>query len=183
MVNSLYNPHMADGVSLPTRVQVVDSHTAGEPTRVVIAGGPPLSDDGLQSRVEILRSRYDSFRKAVLYEPRGSEVIVGALLCAPHDPTAAAGVIFFNDVSYLGMCGHGTIGLVTTLAHIGRIKPGKHKIELNGQLVATFKQKFRFFTKEAVLDLSPGGDKLDPRFAVACALLALMKESAREEQK
>ena len=106
-----------------------DSHTAGEPTRVVIAGGPPLADDSLQSRVEMLRSRYDSFRRAVLYEPRGSEVIVGALLCTPHDPTAAAGVIFFNDVSYLGMCGHGSIGLIATLAHLGRLAPGTHRIE------------------------------------------------------
>ena len=129
MVNPLYNPHMADGVSLPTRVQVVDSHTAGEPTRVVIAGGPPLAEESLQSRVETLRSRYDSFRRAVLYEPRGSEVIVGALLCAPQDPAAAAGVIFFNDVSYLGMCGHGSIGLIATLEHLGRLAPGIHRIE------------------------------------------------------
>ena len=59
--------------------------------------------------------------------------------------------------------------------------PGRHKIELNGQLVATLKQNFRFFIKEVVLDLSPGGDKLDHRFAIGCALLALMSESAREE--
>ena len=77
------------------------------------------------------------------------------------------------------------IGLVeeTGLAILRRfIKflPGSHRIELHGQLVATLKQKFRFFIKEEMLDLSPGGDRLDHRFAVACALLALMKESARE---
>lgn len=112
-----------------SRIQVVDSHTGGEPTRVVIAGAPPLGEGSLQERLNLLRDEYDSFRAGVVSEPRGSEVIVGALLCKPVNPEAAAGVIFFNDVGYLGMCGHGTIGLVTTLAHLGRIKPGKHAIE------------------------------------------------------
>jgi 4-hydroxyproline epimerase len=124
---------MADGASLPARVpirvQVIDSHTAGESTRVVIAGGPPLGDGSLQSRLETFRSLHDSFRRAVLFEPRGSEVLVGALLCTPHDPAAAAGVIFFNDVGYLGMCGHGSIGLIATLAYLGRLAPGVHRIE------------------------------------------------------
>lgn len=111
------------------RVQVIDSHTAGEPTRVVIAGGPELGSGDLQSRLALLRTAHDGFRKGVVFEPRGSEVVVGALLCEPVNPASAAGVIFFNDVGYLGMCGHGTIGLVTTLAHLGRIAPGKHSIE------------------------------------------------------
>lgn len=111
------------------RIQVIDSHTGGEPTRVVIAGGPDLGSGDLQSRLERLRTEDDEFRTGVIFEPRGSEVVVGALLCEPVDPSAAAGVIFFNDVGYLGMCGHGTIGLVTTLAHLGRIGPGKHSIE------------------------------------------------------
>lgn len=115
--------------SPPRHVQVVDSHTGGEPTRVVIAGAPPLGEGSLQDRLSVLRNEYDSFRASVLSEPRGSEVIVGALLCKPVNPEAAAGVVFFNDVGYLGMCGHGTIGVVTTLAHLGRIKPGKHAIE------------------------------------------------------
>lgn len=111
------------------RVQVIDSHTAGEPTRVVIAGGPELGAGDLQSRLALLRTEHDGFRKGVVFEPRGSEVVVGALLCEPVNPASAAGVIFFNDVGYLGMCGHGTIGLVTTLAHLGRITAGKHSIE------------------------------------------------------
>lgn len=110
-------------------VQVVDSHTGGEPTRVVIAGAPPLGEGSLQTRLNLLRDKYDSFRASVVSEPRGSEVIVGALLCKPVNPEAVAGVIFFNDVGYLGMCGHGTIGLITTLSHLGRIKPGNHVIE------------------------------------------------------
>lgn len=113
----------------PGSIQVVDSHTAGEPTRVVIAGGPALGEGTLASRLEIFRSQHDSFRTAVLAEPRGSDVFVGALLCTPQDPSATAGVIFFNDVGYLGMCGHGSIGLIATLAHLGRIAPGQHRIE------------------------------------------------------
>ncbi len=119
-------------VNLPSSskcLHVIDSHTAGEPTRVVIAGGPNLGTGDLQSRLQLLREREDSLRTKVIFEPRGSEVIVGALLCDPVDPTHTAGVIFFNDVGYLGMCGHGTIGLVTTLAYMGRIGPGEHAIE------------------------------------------------------
>jgi 4-hydroxyproline epimerase len=120
---------MVDGVVARGPVQIIDSHTAGEPTRVVIAGGPSLGNGNLQSQLEAFRSHHDSFRTAVLCEPRGSEVLVGALLCTPHNPTAAAGVIFFNDVGYLGMCGHGSIGLIATLAHLGRLTPGTHRIE------------------------------------------------------
>jgi 4-hydroxyproline epimerase len=76
-----------------------------------------------------MRSQHDGFRTAVLAEPRGSDVLVGALLCEPHDPAAAAGVIFFNDVGYLGMCGHGSIGVITTLSHLKRLAAGTHRIE------------------------------------------------------
>jgi 4-hydroxyproline epimerase len=110
-------------------VKAVDSHTAGEPTRVVIAGGPDLGSGDLQSKLHLLRAQYDWFRTATIAEPRGSDVVVGALLCEPSDPSAAAAVIFYNDVGYLGMCGHCTIGVVTTLAHLGRIGPGEHVIE------------------------------------------------------
>ncbi|PYV19538.1 MAG: 4-hydroxyproline epimerase [Acidobacteria bacterium] len=111
------------------RVKVVDSHTGGEPTRVVIDGGPELGNGSMAERLERLRSGHDRFRSAVVNEPRGSDVYVGALVCEPSDPSCAAGVIFFNNVGYLGMCGHGTIGLVATLAHMDRIRPGVHRIE------------------------------------------------------
>jgi 4-hydroxyproline epimerase len=111
------------------RIQVVDSHTGGESTRVVISGGPDLGSGPLAQRLARFRDQHDRFRSAVVNEPRGSDVIVGGLLCDPCDPTAAAGVIFFNNVGYLGMCGHGTIGLVITLAHLGRIDPGHHFVE------------------------------------------------------
>jgi len=110
-------------------VRVVDSHTGGEPTRVVVEGGPPLNGGSVAQMRDDFRRNHDRFRSALANEPRGSEVIVGALLVAPSDPVSAAGVIFFNNVGYLGMCGHGTIGVVTTLAHLGRLEPGRHRIE------------------------------------------------------
>jgi 4-hydroxyproline epimerase len=110
-------------------VRVIDSHTGGEPTRVVVSGGPDLPRLPLAELREILRREHDWLRSAVVNEPRGSDVLVGALVVEPVDPACAAGVVFFNNVGYLGMCGHGTIGLVVTLAHLGRIGPGRHAIE------------------------------------------------------
>ena len=107
----------------------MDSHTGGEPTRLVMSGGPELGSVALSARLERFRAEYDDFRSAVVDEPRGSDAMVGALLCEPVDPSCAAGVIFFNNVGYLGMCGHGTIGLVATLSHVGRIGPAEHHIE------------------------------------------------------
>jgi proline racemase len=111
------------------RVSVIDSHTGGEPTRIVVDGGPALEGASVAQKLASFRERYDRFRSAVVNEPRGSDVIVGALLTEPQDTSCAAGVIFFNNVGFLGMCGHGTIGLVVTLKHLGRIGPGTHKIE------------------------------------------------------
>jgi 4-hydroxyproline epimerase len=111
------------------RVRVIDSHTGGEPTRLVVSGGPDLGAGSLVERLECFRNRHDHFRSAVVNEPRGSDVMVGALLCDPVDSACAAGVIFFNNVGYLGMCGHGTIGLVATLAYMKRIGSGEHKVE------------------------------------------------------
>src|SRR6059058_5456613 len=111
------------------RIRVLDSHTGGEPTRLVVSGAPDLGKGIISERLHRLRAEHDEFRSAVVNEPRGSDVVVGALLCEPHDRTCAAGVIFFNNVGYLGMCGHGTIGLMVSLAHLGKIKAGDHKIE------------------------------------------------------
>ncbi len=111
------------------RVQIIDSHTGGEPTRTVIEGGPELGGGTLAERAERFRQEHDAFRSGVINEPRGSDVLVGALLVPPVDPQAACGVIFFNNVGVLGMCGHGTIGLVETLVHLGRIGTGTHLIE------------------------------------------------------
>ena len=111
------------------RLQVVDSHTGGEPTRIIVAGGPDLGAGPLAARRDRFQRDFDRYRSAVVNEPRGSDVLVGALLVEPEDSSCAAGVIFFNNVGYIGMCGHGTIGLVVTLAHLGRIRPGEHRIE------------------------------------------------------
>jgi len=112
-----------------TPVRVIDSHTGGEPTRVVIAGGPDLGAGTVAERLARFRDRHDAFRAAVVNEPRGSDVMVGALLVPPHDPTCQFGVIFFNNVGTLWMCGHGTIGLVVTLARLGQVKPGEVRID------------------------------------------------------
>jgi 4-hydroxyproline epimerase len=120
------------------RLSVIDSHTGGEPTRIIVGGGPELGKGPLAERRERLQRDFDRYRSAAVNEPRGSEVIVGALLVEPVDPAASAGVIFFNNVGTIGMCGHGTIGLMVTLAHMGRIKPGAHRIETPvGTVVAT----------------------------------------------
>ncbi|WP_342378564.1 proline racemase family protein [Myxococcus stipitatus] len=111
------------------RIRVIDSHTGGEPTRVVTDGGPELGAGDLASLRERFRTRFDAFRKAIVCEPRGSDVMVGALLCPPSNPASVAGIIFFNNVGYLGMCGHGTIGVVKTLEYLGRIGPGVHSLD------------------------------------------------------
>ncbi len=111
------------------RISVVDTHTGGEPTRVVIDGGPDLGSGTMAERLAVFRERHDTFRSAVVNEPRGSDVMVGAITLPPVDPACAAGVIFFNNVGYLGMCGHGTIGVTVALAHLGRIGSGTHRLE------------------------------------------------------
>jgi 4-hydroxyproline epimerase len=116
-------------MSVSQRLRVIDSHTAGEPTRVVVEGGPPLEARSPADALAEMRERFDPYRSAIVNEPRGSDVVVGALLLPPADPANAAGVVFFNNVGYLGMCGHGTIGLVETLRYLGRITPGPHRIE------------------------------------------------------
>jgi len=118
---------MNDRLPAPTRI--IDSHTGGEPTRVVVSGGPDLGNGTMAARRQRFREAHDAWRRALVNEPRGSDVLVGALLCAPQDAASACGVIFFNNVGYLGMCGHGTIGVVATLAHLGRLAPGEHRIE------------------------------------------------------
>jgi 4-hydroxyproline epimerase len=111
------------------KVVVLDSHTAGEPTRCVLSGGPDLGNGPLSARLERLRSQFDHWRRAILCEPRGSDVIVGAWLLPPDSPDCAAAVVFFNNAGYLGMCGHGTIGVAVTLAHLGRIGAGSHWLQ------------------------------------------------------
>ena len=119
-------------------VQVIDSHTGGEPTRLVISGFPDLPGTTMAEKRDLLRDRHDHWRRACLLEPRGNDVLVGALYCPPVSSDATCGVIFFNNAGYLGMCGHGTIGLMASLQHLGLIEPGEHRIDTPvGQVTAT----------------------------------------------
>lgn len=111
------------------RIRVVDSHTGGEPTRLVMDGIPDLGPGTIADRLHTFRTNHDNFRSAVVNEPRGSDAIVGALLLTPTDPSCQLAVIFFNNVGYLGMCGHGTIGLCATLAQLKRLPLGDVRIE------------------------------------------------------
>jgi 4-hydroxyproline epimerase len=111
------------------QLRVIDSHTGGEPTRSVVSGGPALGDGPLPARVARFRDQYDRYRSAIVNEPRGNDAMVGALLVEPHEPGCHAGVIFFNNVGYLGMCGHGAIGVVVTLGWLGRIQPGVCRLD------------------------------------------------------
>ena len=120
------------------RIKVIDSHTGGEPTRLVVEGFPDLGGGSMAERRALLAQRHDDWRAAAVLEPRGSDVVVGALLCKPVDPACAAGVIFFNNTGYLGMCRHGTIGLVASMAYLGLIRAGTHRIETPvGEVTAT----------------------------------------------
>ncbi len=113
---------------MPT-LQFIDSHTGGEPTRAILGGFPDLGPGTLAQQRQRFRDEFDAWRAAIACEPRGSATMVGALLRPPTSAGACTGVIFFNNVGYLGMCGHGTIGVVRTLAHLGRIAPGHHTID------------------------------------------------------
>ena len=110
------------------KIAIIDSHTGGEPTRIVVSGGPDLGGGSIADKLQALK-KHDEFRSAVVNEPRGSDVMVGAMLVEPQDSSCVTGVIFFNNVGYLGMCGHGCIGLGVTLAHLGRIQPGEYRVE------------------------------------------------------
>lgn len=119
-------------------LHVIDSHTGGEPTRLVMKGFPALGGTTMAEKRDDLRNRHDKWRKACLLEPRGNDVIVGALYCEPVSANATCGVIFFNNAGYLGMCGHGTIGLVASLHYQGLIAPGEHRIDTPVGQVGTF---------------------------------------------
>jgi 4-hydroxyproline epimerase len=149
------------------QIRVIDSHTGGEPTRVVVSGGPPLGNSPMTERLECFREHFDHFRSAIVNEPRGSNATVGALLCEPVDPACCTGVIFFNNVGYLGMCGHGTIGLGVTLRHLGLIELGTHRVETpvgsveievheNGEVTVANVASYRF-AKDAIVNIEGAG--------------------------
>ena len=148
-----------------SKVRVVDTHTGGEPTRIVVSGGPELGSGTLAERRVIFRDQFDDFRSAVISEPRGSDVWVGGILCSPINPKAVAGIVFFNNVGVLNMCGHGMIGLTVTLSYLERIGPGTNLIETpvgdvsvrlgaDGQVTVTNVASYRYLA-DVVVDV-PG---------------------------
>lgn len=126
---------MSAPLSWPT-ADVIETHTAGEPTRVVISGGPDLGDVALPEQRRLFQERHDDFRSALMNEPRGADCMVGALLTTPRAPECLTGVIFFNNVGALNMCGHGTMGVMVALAHLGRVAPGRHRLETSAGIVS-----------------------------------------------
>lgn len=110
-------------------LSIVDSHTAGEPTRVVVSGGPVVPEKGAAAARSFLREHEDWMRCALIHEPRGFEAVVGAFLCEPNDEACVTGVVFFNNAGYLHSCLHGSIGVVETLAYLGKISEGSHRLE------------------------------------------------------
>jgi 4-hydroxyproline epimerase len=118
-----------DRATPPITLRAIDSHTGGEPTRLIVDGFPDLGGGSMAQRRDRFARDFDRWRQAVILEPRGNDVLVGALLCKPVSAAATAGVIFFNNAGFLNMCGHGTIGLIASLAWLGRIQPGVHLIE------------------------------------------------------
>lgn len=119
-----------------TQIKVLDTHTGGEPTRVVLEGGPELGAGPLAERAKLLQEKHGRFCRAVIGEPRGSDVLVGALIVEPHDKACQFGVIFFNNIGSLGMCGHGLIGTIVALAHAGAVEPGLVRIDTPAGYIA-----------------------------------------------
>ena len=111
------------------RIRYVDSHTGGEPTRLALEGFPDLTALPLRERVAAFRTQHDRYRAALATEPRASDVVVGGFLMPPVEKGSVASVIYFNNAGYLGMCGHGTIGVIATLQHLGKIAEGTHRLD------------------------------------------------------
>jgi 4-hydroxyproline epimerase len=142
----------------PFVFRVIDSHTGGEPTRTIVEGGPDLTNDPesgkvlktIADKLECMRKHFDGYRRALVNEPRGSDVMVGAMLVSPEHADSRAGVIFFNNVGYLGMCGHGAIGVVETLRYLERLEPGECKLDTCVGTVAAELRKDRRVSIENV---------------------------------
>lgn len=131
---------MNEGINMSSilyNLKVIDSHTAGEPTRMVCGGFPKLEGVSIKEKLNYFRKNLDHIRKSIILEPRGNDVLVGALLCESSEPRATTGVIFFNNSGYLGMCGHASIGVILSLAYQGKIQPGEHFLETPVGLVKT----------------------------------------------
>jgi len=130
-------------------MHVIDSHTGGEPTRVILSGGPDLGAGTIEEQAQILARDHGDWLNAVLAEPRGQPAMVAALLVPPTSPGSVTGVIYFDPAAVIGMCGHGTIGLAVTLAHMGKIGLGAHTI-IDPSPIAVETKNIRAMTDLAV---------------------------------
>jgi proline racemase len=108
---------MSQALSLFT----VETHTAGQPTRIVVGGLPRLLGDTVAAKRDVVRTQHDGLRTFLTSEPRGHTGMYGAYLVEPSHPDASAGVIFFSTVNYDDMCGHGIIGVATALVAEGMV--------------------------------------------------------------
>lgn len=105
-------------------LNVIDSHTEGEPTRILLEDDFDFGGGTVAEQATVFARDFDHLRRALMLEPRGSEIMVGAVCVPAADPKADLGVIFFNNVGVLGMCGHGTMGVVRTLHELNRLDGG-----------------------------------------------------------
>ena len=125
-----------DEEGFPEKIHVIDSHTEGEATRVVLDGWPQPQGNTMLARREFMRAHQDLLRQGLILEPRGFPAMVGALLTPPVTRGAEAGVVFFNNAGYLGMCGHGLMGVVRTLNYLGRLNDGSVTIDTPAGVVS-----------------------------------------------
>lgn len=112
-------------------VTTIDTHTGGNPTRTVTSGAPVLIGATMADKMVYMSRRHDGFRRALMYEPRGHEVMSGCILTEPCDPTADIGVVFIETGGYLPMCGHDTIGVCTALIEGGLYPPDATSLRLD----------------------------------------------------
>lgn len=112
-------------------VQVVDTHTAGEPTRIVTGGLFSIPGETMEEKRRWLAEHADGLRRFLLYEPRGHADMFGAILTPPTNPETRFGLVFLDCGGYLTMCGHGTIGAVTALAALGWLDEEEEEVLLD----------------------------------------------------
>ena len=126
----------------------VDAHTCGNPVRVVAGGQPPLkAKTASERRLEFLKE-WDWIREALMFEPRGHDVMSGSILYPPTRADCDIGILFIEVSGCLPMCGHGTIGTVTMAVENGLVSPAKPgELALDapaGRVLARYEQQGRF---------------------------------------
>ena len=126
----------------------IDAHTCGNPVRVVVGGGPQMPNLPMAERRVLFMERHDWVRRALMFEPRGHDVMSGSILYAAHRADCDLGVLFIEVSGCLPMCGHGTIGTVTAALEAGLVTPaqeGRMAIEAPaGRVSVEYRRNGRF---------------------------------------